>query len=210
VPVLWWRSVGHSHTGYAVECFVDELLQAAGQDPVAGRLAMMERAPRLAGVLRAVAELARWSGPGPFGGRARGVAVVECFGTFVAQIAEVSLGRGAPRVHKVWCAVDCGVAVNPDVIRAQMESGIGYGLGHALYGEVALDAGRPVATNFDTYRSLRIDEMPEVEVRIVRSPDKPTGVGEPGVPPIAPAAANAMARLGVARPRRLPIVGGSV
>jgi isoquinoline 1-oxidoreductase beta subunit len=210
VPVMWWRSVGHSHTGYAVECFVDELLQAAGRDPVAGRLAMMQHASRSAGVLRAVAELAQWSGPGPFDGRARGVAVVECFGTLVAQIAEVSLGRGGPRVHKVWCAVDCGVAVNPDVIRAQMESGIGYGLGHALYGEVALDAGRPIATNFDTYRSLRIDEMPEVEVAIVRSPDKPTGVGEPGVPPIAPAVANAMARLGLGRPRRLPIVGGSV
>jgi isoquinoline 1-oxidoreductase subunit beta len=171
---------------------------------------MMQHASRSAGVLRAVAELAQWSGPGPFDGRARGVAVVECFGTLVAQIAEVSLGRGGPRVHKVWCAVDCGVAVNPDVIRAQMESGIGYGLGHALYGEVALDAGRPIATNFDTYRSLRIDEMPEVEVAIVRSPDKPTGVGEPGVPPIAPAVANAMARLGLGRPRRLPIVGGSV
>jgi isoquinoline 1-oxidoreductase subunit beta len=209
VPVLWWRSVGHNHTGYAVECFVDELLQAAGQDPVTGRLAMMDGAPRSAGVLRAVAELAQWSGPGPFAGRARGVAVVECFGTFVAQIAEVSLGRGGPRVHKVWCAVDCGVAVNPDVIRAQMESGIGYGLGHALYGEVALDAGRPVATNFDTYRSLRIDEMPEVDVAIVRSSEAPTGVGEPGVPPIAPAVANALARLGVGRPRRLPMVGGS-
>jgi isoquinoline 1-oxidoreductase subunit beta len=209
VPVLWWRSVGHSHTGYAVECFVDGLLEAAGQDPVAGRLAMMERAPRLAGVLRAVAELAQWSGPGPFDGRARGVAIVECFGTFVAQIAEISLGRGGPRVHKVWCAVDCGVAVNPDVIRAQMESGIGYGLGHALYGEVALDAGRPVATNFDSYRSLRIDEMPEVEVAIVRSPEKPSGVGEPGLPPIAPAVANAMARLGLSRPRRLPFIGGS-
>jgi isoquinoline 1-oxidoreductase beta subunit len=134
---------------------------------------------------------------------------VESYGTFVAQIAEVSLERGGPRVHKVWCAVDCGIAVNPDVIRAQMESGIGYGLGHALYGEVALEAGRPIATNFDTYRSLRIDEMPEVEVAIVRSADKPTGVGEPAVPPIAPAVANAMARLGLARPRRLPIVKGS-
>jgi isoquinoline 1-oxidoreductase beta subunit len=206
VPVMWWRSVGHSHTGYAVECFVDELLQATGHDPVAGRLAMMGRAERASGVLLAVAELARWSGPGPFAGRARGVAVVESFGSVVAQIAEVSVGRGGPRVHKVWCAVDCGVAVNPDVIRAQMESGIGYGLSHVLHGEVALDGGRPVATNFDTYRSLRIDEMPEVEVAIMRSSNKPTGVGEPGVPPIGPAVANAMARLGFARPRRLPIV----
>ena len=210
VPTLWWRSVGHTHTAYAVECFVDELLQAAGQDPVAGRLAMMGKAPRHAGVLRAVAELARWSGPGPFGDRARGVAVVESFGSFVAQIAEVSAGPEGPRVHEVWCAVDCGVAVNPDVIRAQMEGGIGYGLGHALFAEVTLDEGRPVQANFDTYRSLRIHEMPQVDVTIVRSTEKPTGVGEPGVPPIAPAVANAMARLGLPRPRRLPVQRGLV
>jgi isoquinoline 1-oxidoreductase subunit beta len=207
VPVLWWRSVGHTHTGYAVECFIDELLQATGQDPVAGRLAMMGNAPRAAGVLRAAAERTRWSGPGPANGRARGVAVVESFDSYVAQIAEVSAGDSdGPRVHKVWCAVDCGVAVNPDVIRAQMEGGIGYGLGHALYAEVALDEGRPVQANFDTYRSLRINEMPEVDVTVVRSSEKPTGVGEPGVPPIAPAVANAMARLGLGRPRRLPVV----
>ena len=206
VPVLWWRSVGHTHTGYAVECFVDELLQSAGQDPVAGRLAMMGKAPREAGVLRAVADLARWSSPGPVNGRARGVAVVKSFNTYVAQIAEVSLERGVPRVHKVWCAVDCGVAVNPDIIRAQMEGGIGYGLGHALYAEITLQGGWPVQGNFDSYRSLRIHEMPAVEVTIVRSSENPTGVGEPGVPPIAPAVANALARLGVERPRRLPMV----
>jgi isoquinoline 1-oxidoreductase beta subunit len=210
VPVLWWRSVGHTHTGYAVECFVDELLQAAGQDPVAGRLAMMGKQPRAAGVLRAVAELARWSGPAAGTGRARGVAVVESFDTYVAQIAEVSAGDDGPRVHKVWAAVDCGVAVNPDIIRAQIEGGIGYGLGHALYAEVAIEQGRPVPANFDTYRSLRIHEMPEVEVAVVRSSEKPTGVGEPGVPPIAPAVANAMAALGMQRPRRLPVVRGMV
>jgi isoquinoline 1-oxidoreductase beta subunit len=210
VPVLWWRSVGHSHTGYVVECFVDELLEAIGQDPVAGRLAMMTNAPRAAGVLRAVAELAKWSGPGPVNGRARGVAVVESFDSFIAQIAEVSADNGgAPRVHKVWCAVDCGVPVNPDVIRAQMEGGIGFGLGHALFAEVPLDDGRPMTANFDTYRALRIHEMPEVEVTILRSTEKPTGVGEPGVPPIAPAVANAMARLGLGRPRRLPMVRGA-
>ncbi|MCK1638880.1 xanthine dehydrogenase family protein molybdopterin-binding subunit [Bradyrhizobium sp. 157] len=206
VPVLWWRSVGHTHTGYAVECFVDELLQATGLDPVAGRLAMMGKAPREAGVLRAVAELAQWSGPGPVNGRARGVAVVKSFDSYVAQIAEVSAGDDGPRVHKVWCAVDCGVPVNPDVIRAQMEGGIGFGVGAALYGEVALDQGRPVPANFDTYRVLRIHEMPQVEVRVVNSTEKPTGVGEPGVPPIGPAVANAMARLGLGRPRRLPLV----
>jgi len=211
VPTLWWRSVGHTHTGYAVECFIDELLQAIGQDPVAGRLALMGKSPRPAGVLRAVAQLAGWAGPGPFGDRARGVAVVESFDSFIAQVAEVSAGDGdGPKVHKVWCAVDCGVAVNPDVIRAQMEGGIGFGLGHALFAEVRLDEGRPVPSNFDTYRSLRIHEMPEVEVTILRSSEKPTGVGEPGVPPIGPAVANALARLGHNRPRQLPMVRGTV
>jgi isoquinoline 1-oxidoreductase subunit beta len=192
-----------------VECFVDELLQAAGKDPVAGRLEMMSKAQRSAGALRAVAELAKWSGPGPVNGRARGVAVVESFNSYVAQIAEVSLQPdGTPRVHKVWCAVDCGVAVNPDVIRAQMEGGIGFGLGHILFAEVPLKDGHVTSRNFDTYRSLRINEMPEIEVTIVRSTEKPTGVGEPGVPPIGPAVANALARLSRERPRQLPMVKG--
>jgi isoquinoline 1-oxidoreductase subunit beta len=210
VPVLSWRSVGHTHSGYAVECFIDELLQAAGKDPVAGRLEMLDRAPRAAGALRAVAALAGWSGPGPVDKRARGVAVVESFGTYVAQIAEVSADNGtSARVHKVWCAVDCGVPVNPDVIRAQMQGGIGFGLGHALFAEVTIEAGRPSQGNFDTYRSLRIDEMPEIEVVIVPSAEAPTGVGEPGVPPIGPAVANAMAALGLERPRQLPMVRGT-
>ncbi|MET0376311.1 MAG: molybdopterin cofactor-binding domain-containing protein, partial [Rhizorhabdus sp.] len=139
VSTSFWRSVGHTHTGYAVECFVDQLLVAAGQDPVAGRLAMMGKNPRAAGVLKAVAELAQWKGPQPANGRARGVAVVESFNTFVAQVAEVSIGEdGEPRVHKVWVAVDCGLAVNPDIIKAQVEGGVGYALGHALYAEVPL------------------------------------------------------------------------
>lgn len=211
VPTLWWRSVEHTHTGYAVECFVDELLQAAGKDPVAGRLELMDKHPRAAGVLKAVAELAKWSQTTPAKGRARGVAVVESFDSFIAQIAEVSIGDGGePKVHKVWCAVDCGVAVNPDIIRAQMEGGIGYGLGHILYAEVPLDAGHVVPSNFDSYRSLRINEMPEIEVAILKSNEKPTGVGEPGVPPIGPAVANALARLGHERPRHLPMVKGTV
>lgn len=212
VPTLWWRSVGHTHTGYAVECFIDELLQKTGQDPVEGRLALMgDRHPRVAAVLRAVADLAKWDGPGPVNGRARGVAVVESFASYVAQIAEVSVGEdGEPRVHKVWCAIDCGIAVNPDVIRAQVEGGIGFGLGHALYSEITLDAGRPVQTNFDSYRSLRINEMPDVEVAIIKSTERPTGVGEPGVPPIGPAVANALAMLGHQRPLHLPVRGGMV
>jgi isoquinoline 1-oxidoreductase subunit beta len=209
IPVLWWRSVGHTHTGYAVEAFVDELLQVAGQDPVEGRLAMMGKSSRHAGVLKAVAELADWKGAKTESGRARGVAVVESFGTYVAQVVELSMGEDGPVVHKVWCAVDCGVAVNPDIIRAQMEGGIGFGLGHILYAEQTLDDGRPVAGNFNTYRSLRINEMPKVDVTIVPSTEKPTGVGEPGVPPIGPAVANAMAKLGLTRPRQLPIVQGA-
>lgn len=207
VPVLWWRSVGHTHTGYAVECFIDELLQAAGQDPVAGRMAMLGGNKRAAAVLRTVARMADWKGPAPVNGRARGVALVESFRSVCAQIAEVSLDKDRnPVVHKVWCAIDCGVAVNPDVVRAQMEGGIGYGLGHALYAEVPLQDGKVVPSNFDRYRSLRINEMPEVEVEIVPSTANPTGVGEPGVPPVAPAVANAMARLGVERPSRLPMI----
>jgi isoquinoline 1-oxidoreductase beta subunit len=207
VTTLWWRSVGHTHTGYAVECFVDLLLEKAGQDPVQGRLAMMSKSPRAAGVLKAVADLAKWDGPKPAAGRARGVAVVESFNSFVAQIAEVSIGdKGEPKVHKVWCAIDIGTAVNPDVVRAQVEGGIGFALGHALYAEVPIVAGAPAVSNFNDYRSLRINEMPEIELIIVTSPEKPSGIGEPGVPPLAPAVANAMARLGIERPKRLPMV----
>ncbi|GAC1333825.1 MAG: hypothetical protein NVSMB20_06920 [Bradyrhizobium sp.] len=207
--MLWWRSVGHTHTGYAVEAFVDELLETAGQDPVEGRLALMAKSPRHAGVLRAVAERADWKNARLAPGRARGVAVVESFNTYVAQIVELSMGEEGPIVHKVWCAVDCGVAVNPDIIRAQMEGGIGFALGHILYAEQPLDGGHPVAGNFNTYRSLRINEMPAIDVTIVASTEKPSGVGEPGVPPLGPAVANAMAKLGVGRPRQLPIVRGA-
>ena len=207
VPPLFWRSVGHSHTGFAKECFLDELLAATGADPVEGRLALLPADSREARVLQAAAEMADWSGQGPVEGRARGVAVVTSFGTTVAEIAEVSEENGSVRVHKIWCAVDCGLAVNPDVVRAQMEGGIGYGLGHALYGAITLDDGEVEQGNFDSYRALRINEMPDIEVRIVPSTNHPTGVGEPGVPPSGPAVANAMVALGMERPRRLPVFG---
>lgn len=210
VPTGSWRSVCGTHVGYAVECFIDTLLEAAGQDPVAGRLAMMKTAPRHAAVLRAVAKLAQWTGPKAAQGRVRGVAVVEQSGSYAALIAEVSVGAGGePRVHKVWCAVDCGVAVNPDNVRAQLEGGIGFGLGHALYAEVQLDGGRPVQSNFDGYRSLRMSEMPAIEVAIVQSDAAPSGVGEIGVPAIGPAVANALARLGRERPAQLPMVSAT-
>jgi isoquinoline 1-oxidoreductase beta subunit len=204
VPVLWWRSVGHTHTAYSTETFLDELAEAAGIDPVDLRRRLLKDQPRHLGVLELVAEKSGWGSALPEG-RARGIAVHKSFRSFVAQVAEVSRGKdGLPKVHRVVCAVDCGIAINPDVIRAQMESGIGFGLSAALYGSIDLEAGRVVQSNFDDYRVLRIDDMPAVEVHIVPSTEKPTGVGEPGVPPIAPAVANAWARLTGERVRRLP------
>lgn len=208
VPPLWWRSVGHTHTGFAVETFVDELFARIGRDPVEGRLALLGDKPRHAGVLRKVAEMADWDGPVPEG-RARGVAVVESFHSFVAQVAEVSIDQeeGKPRVHKVWCAVDCGLAINPNVIKAQMEGGIGYGLGAVLFDAVTLgEGGKIMQSNFHDYRSIRINEMPDVAVEIIKSTEKPTGVGEPGVPPIGPAVANAWRSLTGTPVRQLPIV----
>ncbi|WP_425410241.1 molybdopterin cofactor-binding domain-containing protein [Hyphococcus sp.] len=208
VTTLWWRSVGHTHTGYAVETFIDELLEKAGKDAVEGRLALMkdEKHARLAGTLRKVAEMAGWGRAAPQG-RAFGVASVESFRSYVSQIAEVSIENGGPRVHHVWCAVDCGVAVNPDIVRAQMEGGIGYGLGAVLFNELILGEGGAVTqSNFHDYRSLRINEMPEVDVAIIPSTQPPTGVGEPGTPPIGPAVANAVRKLTGKTPRRLPMI----
>lgn len=210
VPVLWWRSVGNTHTAYAMETFLDQLLERGGKDAVEGRLALMHDA-RMKAVLRKAAEIAGW-GRKPPAGRALGVAAWKSFGSYCAQVAEVSKGEdGLPKVHKVWCAIDCGIAVNPNVIRAQMEGCIGYGLGHALYGEVTLGEGGVVQqSNFDTYRSLRIGEMPEVEVAIIASSARPTGVGEPGLPPAAPAVANAWRKLTGKAVRRLPFSVGGV
>ncbi|TKA95386.1 xanthine dehydrogenase family protein molybdopterin-binding subunit [Cereibacter changlensis] len=192
VPVLWWRSVGHTHTAYAVEVFLDEVLEKAGKDPVQGRLdLMLPEATRQRAVLEKVAEIANWSGRRAEG-KGYGVALAKSFGTYVAQILEVEDRNGFPHVTQVWCAVDCGVAVNPNVIRAQMEGGIGYALGTALFNEITLGEGGGVEQhNFDGYRMLRISEMPKVEVAIIQSGEDPTGVGEPGVPPLAPALANA-------------------
>ena len=192
VPVLWWRSVGSSHTAYALEAFIDELAQAAGKDPVAYRLAMLTDKPRHAAVLKLAAEKADWTAP-PAAGRFRGVAVAESFGTYVAQIVEISVDKsGAPKVERVVCAVDCGVAVNPDMVRAQMEGGIGFGLGAILKSRITLDGGKVKEGNFDEYEVLRLNEMPKVEVHILKSAEAPKGVGEPGVPPIGTALANAM------------------
>jgi isoquinoline 1-oxidoreductase beta subunit len=193
VPVLWWRVVGSSHTVFAVESFIDEAAHAAGKDPYTFRRALLEHQPRMRAVLDLAADKAGWSsGPMPKG-KGRGIAVAEAFKTLVAQVAEVSVDdSGHVTVDRVVCAVDCGIAINPDVITAQMEGGIGFGLGAVLYGAISLKNGRVEQDNFNNFRVLRMNEMPKVEVHIVQSAEAPTGVGEPGVAPIGPAVANAI------------------
>ncbi len=205
IPVLWWRSVGSSHTAFATEVFLDEVAQAAGEDPVALRRRLLKGHPRHLAVLELAAAKAGWGTPLPKGW-GRGVAVHESFHSFVAEVAEVSVAAdGSFKVERVVCAVDCGLAVTPDVIRAQMEGGIGFGLSAALHGEITLQDGRTKQGNFDDYKQLRISEMPKVEVHIVASDLPPTGVGEPGVPPIAPAVVNALFAATGKRIRTLPI-----
>ena len=208
IPVLWWRSVGHTHTAYAVETMVDELAHAAKKDPVEFRQALLEKSPRHLAVLALAAEKADWGKPLPaIAGkkRGRGIAVHESFNTFVAEVAEVSIDKdGGLSVDRVVCAVDCGLAINPDVIKAQMEGGIGFGLSAILHSEITFDGGKVVQGNFDAYPALRINEMPKIEVHIVPSTAAPTGVGEPGVPPLGPAVANAVFAATGKRIRKLP------
>ncbi len=205
VPVQWWRSVGSTHTAFSTEVMIDELAVAAGKDPFEFRRTLLDRHPRHRAVLELAAQKAGWGKPLPQG-RGRGIAVHESFNSYVAQVAEVAVGKdGGIRVERVVCAVDCGIAVNPDVIRAQMEGGIGYGLSAALYGAITLKDGRVEQSNFHDYNVLRIDAMPQIEVHIVPSSEKPTGVGEPGVPPIAPAVANAIFAATGKRLRNLPL-----
>lgn len=191
VPVLWWRAVGSTHTAYATEAFLDELAEAAGRDPLDFRRSLLRDHPRHLGVLNLAAEKAGW-GEGLPEGRFRGIAVHEAFHTYVAEVVEMSLRPdGSPKVERVVCAVDVGLPINPDNIRAQVEGGVGFGLGAILKGEITLNGGEVVQGNFDGYRVLTIDEMPAVEVHIVPSQEPPTGIGEPGVPPVGPALANA-------------------
>src|SRR5580658_528112 len=210
VPVLWWRSVGHTHTAQVVEVMIDDLAHAAGQDPVAFRLALLDKQPRHAGVLKLVAEKAGW-GKSLEKGKGLGIAVHQSFNTFVAEAAEVAVAPdGRITVEKVTCAVDCGIAVNPDVIVAQMEGGIGYALGAALRNKITLAQGEVEQSNFDSYEPLRIEDMPKVEVHIVASAAAPTGVGEPGVPALAPAVSNAIFAATGRRLRSLPFADTSL
>lgn len=204
ITVLWWRSVGHTHTAFVMETLIDELAQAAGQDPVAYRRRLLLDHPRHVGVLNLAAEKAGWGSPLP-AGRARGVAVHESFGSFAAQVAEVSAEDGTIRVRRVVCAIDCGIAVNPEAIAAQMESGVAFGLGAVLHSKLTLKEGRVQESNYHDYVVLRLNEMPRVETHIVRSTEALGGVGEVGVPPIAPAVANAVAALTGQRLRELPL-----
>ncbi len=204
IPVLWWRSVGHSYNAFVMESLIDELAHAAEKDPVEYRRTLLKDHPRHLAALNLAADKAGWGAPPP-PARGRGAAVHESFGSFLAQIAEVSVEGGAIRVHRVVCAIDCGLAVNPDGVRAQMESGIAFGLGAALHSAISFKDGRVQQSNYHDYRVLRLNEMPVVEVHIVPSREKMGGAGEPGTAPIAPAVANAVFALTGQRLRELPL-----
>ncbi len=205
VPVLWWRSVGHTHTAFVMETMMDEAAKAAGKDPVVFRKNLLAKHPRIMATLELVAEKSGWNQPSAKG-RGRGIAVHESFGSVCAQVAEVSIENGAIRVHKVVTAIDCGLVVNPLTVEAQVESAIVYGLSAALGGAITFKDGVVEQSNFHNYPPLRMDAMPKIEVHIVPGGKSPTGVGEPGTPPIAPAVANAVFALTGKRLRALPFV----
>ncbi|MEO9524019.1 xanthine dehydrogenase family protein molybdopterin-binding subunit [Marinobacter alexandrii] len=204
VPVTWWRSVGFSHNGFAVETFMDELAHEAGEDPYQFRRKLLANEPRHQEVLNRAAKMAGWGEP-LAEGRARGIALFQSFGTYVAQVVEAGIEHGEIRVYRVSCAVDCGQVVNPRIVEDQIEGGILFGLTAALYGEITLEQGEVQQSNFHDYRLIRQYERPEVTVDIVDSEAAPTGVGEPGVPPVIPALGNALFALTGQRQRSLPL-----
>jgi isoquinoline 1-oxidoreductase beta subunit len=205
VPTGWWRSVSASQNAFAIECFMDEVAAACGRDPVTLRRELLAGHPRHRAVLDLAAERAGWGTPLP-PGRGRGVALVESFGSIVGQVAEVSVSEaGDVRVHRVTCAVDCGKVIHPGLVTAQMESGILYGLSAALHGAITIDRGRVVQGNFDDYPVLRIDECPQIDVHLSPTGDAIGGIGEPGLPPVAPAVVNAIAAATGKRVRSLPV-----
>ena len=205
VPVGYWRSVGHSHHAFFSECFIDELAEAAGQDPVVFRLGLLGDMPRHAAVLKLAAAKAGWGRPLPVG-QARGVALHESFGSIVAQVMEVSLADGRPRIHRVVCAADIGTVVNPGIVAQQMESAVIFGLSAALYGRIDIVGGAVRQRNFPDYKVLTLAECPRIETHLVPSTRSPGGMGEPGTPPAAPALANALYALTGKRQRALPLV----
>ena len=204
IPVLWWRSVGHSHTAFVMESLIDELAHTAKKDPLEYRRTLLKDHPRHLAALNLAAEKADWSKP-LLKGVFRGIAVHESFGSFVAQIAEVSVVAGEVKVHRMVSAIDCGLAVNPDSLKAQMESSISFGLGAAMQSEITFKDGMVVQSNFHDYQVMRMGNMPNVEVYIVQSTEKMGGVGEPGLPPVAPAVTNAIFAATGKRIRTLPI-----
>jgi isoquinoline 1-oxidoreductase beta subunit len=204
VPVQWWRSVGHSHTAFVVETMIDELAHLADKDPVAYRLDILPANSRYRGVLQLAADKAGWGKAKLPAGHVCGIAVHQSFDSYVAEVAEVSVENGKVRVHRVVAAVDCGLVINPDGVQQQIESAIVYGLSAALHGSITLENGRVLQSNFHDYAPLRFSEMPQVEVHIIESSEPPTGIGEPGTPPIAPAVANAVFALTGKRLRRMP------
>ncbi len=203
VPVGFWRSVGHSHNAFFSECFIDELAHAAGQDPVAFRLALLADAPRHAAVLRLAAEKSGWGRPLP-PGRARGVALHESFGSIVAEVVEAGIADGRPKLFRVVCAADVGTVVNPGIVAQQMESAVVFGISQALFSRIDIDAGVVRQTNFPSYPLPRLADVPPIETHLLASTRAPGGVGEPGTPPLAPALGNALFALTGVRRRALP------
>jgi isoquinoline 1-oxidoreductase beta subunit len=204
VPVQWLRSVGHSHTAFAVECFVDELAALAGQDPYQFRRQLLMKEPRHLGVLDLAAQKAGWGKPLPKG-VGRGIAVHFAFGSYSAHVAEVAVTDDRVQVHRMVCAIDCGQYVNPGIIAAQAESGAIFGASAALFQELTFEGGRLQQTNFHSFPVLRMNESPAIETYIVENNEKSGGIGEPGVPCAAPAIANAIYAATGKRIRRLPI-----
>jgi isoquinoline 1-oxidoreductase subunit beta len=203
VPIGWWRAVGHTHTAFAVECFLDELAHAGGRDPCELRLALLGNAPRLRRTLEIARQKSGWGGPRP-AGTGLGVAAHESFKSYCSQVVEVEVDGGSIRVKKVVAVIDCGRVINPDIVRAQIEGGIVFGLSAALHQEITFERGRVAQSNFHDFPLLRMHECPEIEVHIVPSDAEPTGVGEPGLPPVAPALGNAIFAATGLRIRKLP------
>jgi isoquinoline 1-oxidoreductase beta subunit len=203
VPVGFWRSVGHSHNAFFSESFIDEIASQTRQDPLAFRRKLLKDAPRHLAVLNLAAEKADWSRPSPTGW-AKGVALHESFGSIVAQVVEISLNAGKPRVHRVVCAADCGTIVNPAIVAQQMESSVIFALSAALYGKVDIQEGVVQQSNFPASPAVLLQDAPKVETWLVPSERPPGGVGEPGVPPLAPALGSALFALTGKRLRSLP------